>query len=120
LSGSRGDLTGRWKLMAGKLETPHVVSYNYFSVGDDVRSLKLIFTVIGKVRDSSPRLLQRDRSSPRGNEHEGFWFHCFRAAWIEAKLVFHSEIFSPQSFIFFRGLRLIICSLELNFTFRLG
>jgi hypothetical protein len=43
--------------MAGKLETPHVVSYNYFSVGDDVRSLKLNFTVIGKVRDSSPRLL---------------------------------------------------------------
>jgi hypothetical protein len=43
--------------MAGKLETPHVVSYDYFSVGDDVRSLKLIFTVIGKVRDSSPRLL---------------------------------------------------------------
>jgi hypothetical protein len=44
--------------MAGKLETPHVVSYNYFFVGDDVRSLKLNFTAVGKVRDSSPRLLR--------------------------------------------------------------
>ncbi|HEY5503945.1 MAG TPA: hypothetical protein VIK28_02210 [Sedimentisphaerales bacterium] len=64
--------------MAGKLETPHVVSYKVILVGAEVTRLKLIFK---DIKLETRYLVSYAKIAARltGDEHEGFWFHIIAA-----------------------------------------
>jgi len=62
--------------MAGKLETPHVVSYKVILVGVEVTRLKLIFKDI-KLETRYLVSYAKIAACLTGDEHEVFWFHGF-------------------------------------------